>query len=380
MKKILAGTFLTLLGASLSSAQTNTIKVAFIYTGPPGDYGWTYAHEQARLEINKVMTGIETVTVQNVAKTQAVAAIDGAIKNGARVVFTTSFDYMEQTVASAKKHPNVIFAHASGFKRAPNMATYMADFYQVMYLNGVMAGALTKTNQIAYIGAIPIPEVKRHINAYALGARTVNPKVQINVKWLGGFFEPQKAKLATNELHGLGNDIFAFTEDTPTVILTAAKRGALAFSHYSPMQQYAPKTVVSGQLMDWSKIYIDFLRKVQNGSYTNTNLDKVDYWWLLGQKSVALGGKVGEPINPLFIPALKAKKLGSSNAYELVMSLLAQMSREKPTFDPFTGPIQDRNGYLRITPGRNASIGELNSMQWAAVGVKGDWPDEPKGP
>src|SRR5437879_3873467 len=131
---------------------------------------------------------------------------------------------MDGTVAAAQRYPNVVFAHASGFKRARNLATYMADFYQVYYLNGLMAGALTKTNKVGYVGAFPIPEVKRHLDAYALGVRYVNPQATINVRWLQDWFSTPKAKEATQALIADGVDVFAFTEDSPTVIQEWADR------------------------------------------------------------------------------------------------------------------------------------------------------------
>jgi basic membrane protein A and related proteins len=157
-------------------AQNAKLKVAFIYIGPPGDFGWTYAHEQGRIAVEKTLPDVETIKVENVPEGQAGPFLDQVIKDGAKVIFTTSFGYMDPTLEAAKKYPDVIFAHATGFKRAPNMATYMIDLYQMYYLNGMIAGALTKTNKLGYVAAFPIPEVKRDINAFALGARAVNKK------------------------------------------------------------------------------------------------------------------------------------------------------------------------------------------------------------
>ncbi len=371
---------LALLGAGLAtgSAQMTKIKAAFIYVGPVGDYGWTKAHDEARLDAEKALPFVDTVKVESVKEGEALPVIDQVVKDGANVVFTTSFGFMDDTLAAAKKYPDVIFAHASGFKRAPNMATYMADFYQIYYLNGMMAAALSKTGKLGYVGAFPVSEVKRHINAFALGARAVNPKATVNVRWINDWFNPAAAKEATEALMAEKVDTFAFTEDTPTVIQTADKKGALSFSHYSPMQRFAPKTVISGQLVDWSKIYIDFLTKVNKGTYNKTNLEKVDYWWLLREKAVSLGGEPGQGINPAFIPALKAKKVGSSNVYDIIQKRLKEMSGAKIAFDPFTGPIKDRNGVQRIAAGKIATVGELVSMEWAAPGVVGPWEKEPK--
>jgi simple sugar transport system substrate-binding protein len=371
-----------LLGLGTTTAQEKKLKACFVYVGPIGDVGWTFAHNEARLAAEKAIPGLQTKYVESVPEGQAMPVIDRLVADGCNVIFTTSFGFMDQTLEAAKKYPDVIFAHASGFKRAPNMATYMADFYQVYYLNGLMAGALTKSGKVGYVGAFPIPELKRHISAFALGVRAVNPKATVNVKWINAWFDPAKAREAAEALIAEGNDILAFTEDTATVVQTAAKRKVPSFSHYNSMYKYAPDYVVSGQIVHWEKIYIDFLKKVQNGTYTNKNLQNVDYWWLLREGAVELGAQVGMPINPKFVPALKAAKMTVNgkqvSVYDRVMELLKNMSSAKPTFDPFTGPIRDRYGVLRVPAGKTMTVAELNSMQWMAPGVVGQVPDEPK--
>lgn len=371
-----------LLGLGTTTAQDKKLKACFVYVGPIGDVGWTFAHNEARLAAEKAIPGLETRYVESVPEGQAMPVIDRLVSDGCNVIFTTSFGFMDQTLEAAKKYPDVIFAHASGFKRAPNMATYMADFYQVYYLNGLMAGALTKSGKVGYVGAFPIPELKRHISAFALGVRAVNPKATVNVKWINAWFDPAKAREAAEALIAEGNDILAFTEDTATVVQTAARKKIPSFSHYNSMYKYAPDYVVSGQIVHWEKIYIDFLKKVQNGTYTNKNLQDVDYWWLLREGAVELGAQTGMPINPKFVPALKAAKMTVNgkqvSVYDRVMELLKNMSSAKPTFDPFTGPIKDRYGVIRVPAGKTMTIKELNEMKWMAPGVVGLVPDEPK--
>ena len=364
--------------AGLAQAK---LKVGFIYVGPIGDYGWTNAHDQARKIAEKTLP-IETLYVESVPEAQAEPFIDKLIQQGAKVVLTTSFGFMDGTLAMAKRYPNIIFGHASGFKRNPNMFTYMADFYQIYYLNGLIAGALTKSGKIAYVGAFPIPEVKRHLGAFALGVRAVNPKATVNVRWLFSWFDPAKAKEATEALIAEGADVFAFTEDSPTVVQVAGKKGLPSFGHYSPMQRFAPQTVVSGQLVHWETIYVDFLSKVVAGKYTANNLQNVDYWWLLAEKAVEVGGEFGTPINPLFKSTLQGAKVrtkdfGQISVYDLVTRRQAQMSRKPVAFDPFTGPIRDRKGRLVVPAGKTMSVLELNTMEWAAPGVVGPWPKEP---
>ncbi len=368
-------------GGTVGLAQQK-LKTGFIYVGPIGDYGWTNAHDQARKIAEKTFPWLETIFVESVPEAQVEPFLDKMVQQGAKVIFTTSFGFMDGTLSAAKRYPDIIFAHASGFKRAPNLATYMADFYQVYYLNGLMAAALTKTGKIGYVGAFPIPELKRHISAFALGVRAVNPKAEVHVRWLFEWFTPAKAKEATEALIADGADVFAFTEDSPTVVQVAGQHALPSFSHYSPMFKFDPKHVVSGQLVHWDKIYNDFLSKVHSGQYTSKNLQNVDYWWLLPEAAVELGGQPGMPINPEYKAKLQTVKvqaagLGKLSVYDLVLKRLAQMTDPKMTFDPFQGPVYDRKKVLRVPPGKRMTEQELTSMEWAAPGIVGPWGKEP---
>lgn len=376
---------LALLGTATSPAaqaqQTAKLKACFIYVGPVGDIGWSYAHDEARKKTEKALPWLETKYVESVPEGQATPVIDRLVKDNCKVIFTTSFGFMDQTLEAAKKYPNVIFAHASGFKRAPNMATYMADFYQIYYLNGMMAAAVSKTDKLGYVAAFPVPELKRHISAFALGARAVNPKATVSVKWINAWFDPNKAREAAESLISEGAGALAFTEDTATVVQTAAARKIPSFAHYSPMYKFAPDYVVSGQIVHWEKIYIDFLTKVRTGTYNTKNLQKVDYWNLLRGGSVELGAQDGMAINPKWVPALKAKTMTvngkKTTVYDRVMALKTEMEKGGK-FDPFTGPIKDRNGILRVPAGKVATVAELNNMAWVVPGVTGQIADEPK--
>ena len=385
MKKSLSLLALALVASA--SAQTpykpgTDLKACFVYVGPIGDVGWTFAHDEARRAAEKALPWLKTQYVESVPEGQAAPVLDRFAKGGCNVIFTTSFGFMDQTIEAAGKYPNVIFAHNAGYKRAPNSATYMADFYQVYYLNGLMAGALTKSGNVGYVGAFPIPELKRHISAFALGVRAVKPNAKINVKWINAWFDPNKAKEAAESLLASGNDVMAFTEDTATVVQTAGQHKVPVFGHYNSMYRYAPDYVVSGQLAHWDKIYIDFLKKVHDGSYTAKNLANVDYWDLLNSGAVELGAQGGMPINPKWVPALKAAKMTVNgkqvSVYDRVMQLEKDLLSAKPTFDPFTGPIKDRYGVLRVPAGQTMSVADLNSMGWMAPGVTGPVADEPK--
>ena len=362
------------------------LKAAWIYVGPIGDYGWSHAHEQGRLYVKDKFPWLEALPpAESVAEADVDRYIERFIvEEKADVVFTTSFGFMDATIEAGKKHPDKILFHCSGYKRAPNVGTYFAEFYQLYYLNGLMAGALTKTGKVGYVAAHPIPEVVRHINAFALGVKEVNPEATVHVRWLFAWYDPAKAREAAESLIADGCDVLAFTEDSPTVIEVGQEyvekgQPVYTFSHYSPMQKFGPDSCVSGQLVHWEVLYQDILAKIYAGAYTNKNLENVDYWWMLKEGAVELGGDFGVPINPKFEAPLKAKKVtdpvfGEMTVYDLVLKRLEQMSEETVLFDPFTGPIKDQAGTVRIEAGRRATHDELWTIDWFVDNVVGEIP------
>ena len=375
---LLAGLFMF----SHAQMAAEDIKVGFVYVGPVGDAGWTYAHDLGRQQLEDEL-GVETVIVESVPEADAEAFIDQLVAEGANVIFTTSFGYGDGTLAAAERYPDVFFAHATGYQRAPNVMTYISEIYQAYYINGLIAGSLTENNKLGYIAAFPIPEVKRHINAFALGAKEVNPDAEVHVRWLFSWFDPAGAKEATEALIAEGADVFAFTEDTPTVIQTAAEKGYPSFSHYASMLEFSPETVASGQLTNWGEIYVDFVQGIMDGTYTTENLGDLDYVWRFGDSGAAeAGAEPGMPINPAFEDALKAKmvndpELGEISVYDLVLNRIEAMTQADPAFEPFTGPIVDRKGNEVYPSGVSAPLGELMGLEWAADNVIGDWDNEP---
>ena len=358
------------------------LKACFVYIGPRGDIGWTYAHDQGRQIAEKSLPWLETKYVESVPEGQATATLDRLVADKCQVIFTTSFGYMDDTLAAAKKYPDVIFAHATGYKRMPNVATYIAEFYQVYYLNGLVAGAMTKSGKVGFVGTFPIPELKRHLSSFALGVKAANPKAVVNVKWLNSWFDPAKTREASEALISEGADILSSAEDSATGVQTAAARKIPTFSHYNSMYKFSPDYVVSGHIAHWDKIYIDFLSKIHAGTYTAKNLSNVDYWSLLNSGGVEMGADAGLAINSKYAAQLKAARMTVNgkqvSVYDRVMTLMADMKKAKPTFDPFTGPIADRNGVMRVAAGKVSSIGDLNGMSWVAPGVVGAVADEPK--
>lgn len=361
------------------SKELDTVTAGFIYVGPIGDYGWTNAHDSARVIVDDKYDWLDTVYVESIGEDPAsvVAAVDAmlAATDAPDIIFTTSFGFMDGTVQAAEKYPDTMFFHASGYKRAANMGTYMADFYQIYYLNGLMAGALTESDKLGYVGAFPIPEVIRHINAFAIGAKEANPDATVDVRWINSWYDPTAAKNAANALIADGVDMLAFTEDSPAVVEVADETdGVYAFSHYSPMQSYGPESTISGQLVHWEVIYDEVLTKVKDGTYTSTNLVNEDYLYFIHENGVELGGEFGVPINPLFEDDLKGVNIGDDTAYDLIFDRIDQMndSWADVDFDPFMGPIKAQNGTVMIADGERASIPDLFSdMMWFVDNVKG---------
>ncbi len=361
------------------------LKACFIYVGPIGDLGWTHAHDQGRLYVDNKFDWLETAYAEAVPEADVDRFLDRfVVEEKCDVIFTTSFGFMDGTIAAAQKYPDTIFFHCSGFKRAPNSGTYMADFYQVYYLNGLMAGALTKTGKIGYVAAHPIPEVVRHINAFTIGVREANPEATVDVRWLFSWYDPAKAREAAEALIAAGADVLAFTEDSPTVIqvgqeYTEKGQPIYTFSHYSPMEEFGPDSAVSGQLVNWGVIYEDILTKVYLGVYNTKNLENVDYWWLLREGAVQLGASFERAINPKFEDALKAVTvsdplLGEMSVYDLVFKRIEQMKDPAMLFDPFTGPIKDQEGVVRVQPGQRLSYDELLTIDWFVEGNVGSIP------
>ncbi len=367
--------------APAAAPEVKKLKAGFVYVGPVGDYGFSHAHDLGRRFAEEKLPWLETVIVESVSESDSMRIIDRLVQQQhCDVVFTTSFGYMDDTVKAAAKYPDKKFMHCSGFKRSDNLGTYFGDLYQMYYLNGIMAGALTKSNKVGYVAAFPIPELIRHIDAYALGVKAANPKASVDVKWIYAWYGPDKAKEAAEALIAEGCDALAFTEDTPAVIEvgqdhTEKGKQIYTFSHYSPMQPYGQDSVVSGQLMNWGGMYVKILEDIYNGNWK----PKEDIWWLAKEKAAILGGSPAEPINAKFIPALKeamvdTEEFGQISAYDLVMKRYAQMQEGVEIFDPFNGPIKDNKGEIKIPAGERASKEDLLGIMYYVDGVNGDIP------
>lgn len=366
--------------AGVAVAEDKKLKAGFIYVGDVGDFGWTNAHDAGRIYAEKKLPWLETVYIESVGEADSSRIIDRLVQQEkCDVVFTTSFGYMDDTIKAGKRYPETHFMHCSGFKQIENVGTYFADLYQMYYLNGLMAGAMSKTDKVGYVGAFPISEVVRHINAFALGVKATNPNAKVHVKWIYAWVGPEKAREAAEALVAEGCDNLAFTEDTPAVIEVGQEHmekgnPVYTYSHYSPMQAYGVDSVVSGQLVDWGIMYEKILKSLHDGTWTNA-----DMWWLASENAALLGGDFNVPVNPKFVKDLKAVSvqtadLGSISVYDLVMKRYEQMQQGSDVFEPFTGPITDNTGQLQVKAGAKASKGDLLSIMYYVDNVVGTIP------
>ena len=369
-----------LLAVGIAVAEDKKLKAGFVYVGPVGDYGFSHAHDVGRKFAEKQLPWLETIYIESVGEADSARIIDRFIQEEkCDVVFTASFGYMDDTIKAGKKYPNKHFMHCSGFKQSKNVGTYFGDLYQTYYLNGLMAGAMTKTNKIGYVAAFPIPELIRHIDAFALGIKESNPDAKVHVKWIYAWYGPDKAKEASESLIAEGCDTLAFTEDTPAVIEVGQEHSQkgkqiYTYSHYSPMQPYGVDSVVSGQLVDWGVMYVQILKDLYNGTWVNK-----DYWWLVKEGAAKLGGSFDSIINKKFEGDLKSimldsKDFGKISAYDLVVKRYDQMKQGPDVFDPFEGPIYDNTGKLQIKAGTRASKGDLMGIMYYVDNVAGNIP------
>src|SRR5918994_2797164 len=258
MRRILglAATVALALAAGSAGAQQK-LKIGFIYVGPVGDHGWSYQHDVGRKAIEKEFGGrVETTFVESVPEADSERAIEGLARTGHGLIFTTSFGFMEPTLKVAKKYPNIKFEHATGFKRNPNLSTYAAKFHEGRYIIGQIAGKMTKSNTIGYVGAFPIPEVIAGINAFYLGAQLVNPNIKIKIVFANTWYDPAKEGDAAKALLDQGVDMLAQHTDSPAPIQAAEARGRFGFGQASDMERFAPKAQLTAIVDNWSDYYV----------------------------------------------------------------------------------------------------------------------------
>ena len=269
-KLLMAGAFLL---SSFTLAYAEPFKVGFVYVGPIGDHGWTYMHDKGRQAVKDHFgDAIETVYVESVPEgPQATTVMQNMVRDGVDMIFTTSFGYMEQTVKVAKENPDVYFEHATGYKTGPNLSVYSSKFYEGRYVQGVIAGHMSKAGKAGYIASFPIPEVIRGINAFYLGATSVNPDFDIDVVWVNTWYDPPKEADAAKVLMAQGADIITQHTDSPAPLAAAGKEGVMAFGQASDMIGFSPNTQLTAILDVWGPYYIERIQAAMDGTWAEKN-------------------------------------------------------------------------------------------------------------
>ncbi|WP_374015534.1 BMP family ABC transporter substrate-binding protein [Phaeobacter sp. A36a-5a] len=339
-------------GAALAEDKT---KVGFVYVGPVGDGGWTYEHDQGRKAVvAEFGDKVETVYVENVAEgPDAERVMTQMALEGADLIFTTSFGYMDPTINVAKKFPNVKFEHATGYKRADNVSTYSARFYEGRAVQGHIAGHMTELNIIGYIGSYPIPEVIRGINSAYLHAKKVNPDVQFKIVWAFTWFDPAKEADAAKVLIEQGADvILQHTDSTAPQAAAQAAGNVITFGQASDMAEYGPKPRVSSIIDNWAPYYIARTKAVIDGTWTSS-----DTWDGIGAGMVGIG-EISDAV-PADVKA---------SALELKAALA------DGSYHAFTGPIKKQDGSDWLAEGETADDGTLAGMNFYVEGLEGDIP------
>jgi basic membrane protein A len=259
-----------------AAAPSGPLKIAFAYVGPVGDAGWTFAHNAARLAVEKEFgSKVVTSIVEKVPEgPEAERVIRDLVGQGNTLIFGTTFGYMEPMLKVAADTPNVKFEHATGFKTAPNMRTYDSRTYEGAYMAGVIAGAMSKTGTIGVVGSIPIPEVIRNINTFTMGAQSINPKIKTKVVWVNSWFDPPKETEGAQSLLNQGADVLFQNTDSPAVLQTADKAGKYAFGWDSDMSQFGPKAHLASSIINWAPYYIKATKDALEGTWTTGSA-----WW-----------------------------------------------------------------------------------------------------
>lgn len=352
LKTIAAGAVMALGLAGASGAEP--LKVGFIYVGPVGDLGWSYQHDLGRQAIEEHFGDqVETSYVESVPEgADAERVLTQMARSGTKLIFTTSFGYMDPTMNVAAKFPNVMFEHATGYKRADNVATYSGRFYEGRTVIGHIAGKMTKTNTIGYIASFPIPEVVRGINAAYLAAKAVNPDVKFKIVWAFTWFDPGKEADAANALIEQGADVIMQHTDSPAAMTIAEEQGIYAFGQASDMLEFGPNARLSSIVDNWDPYYIARVQAVLDGTWTST-----DTWDGIGAGMTGIGEFNKNMPDDVKASAAKLKADLASGAVH-----------------SFSGPINKQDGTPWLAAGETADDGTLLSMDFYVEGIEGDLP------
>jgi len=327
------------------------VKAAFIYVGPVGDAGWTFAHNVGRLAMAELPYVTETNYIESVPEgAEATRIITSLAQKGYNLIFTTSFGYMDPTIEVASKFPDVVFMHCSGYKTAPNVGTYFGRMYQPRYLSGVIAGKMTKSNVVGYVAAFPIPEVIRGINAFTLGVRSVNPDAVVKVVWTQTWFDPAKERDAAESLLDVKADVITMHQDTPAALQAAEKRGAFAIGYNSVMSEQVPGAWLTAPVWNWKAVYNKTAEEVHNGTWQSSQI-----WWGMAEGLVDIA-----PMSDL-VPA---------DVQTIVNDKKAQIV--SGDLKVFAGELKDNKGNVVVPAGTEMSDGDMLGMNFLVEGVQGN--------
>lgn len=350
---LVAGWVLSLM-SGVSHAATTPLKVGFVYVGPVGDIGWTHAHNEGRLAMEKALPGqIKSTYVENVPEgADAERVIRQLAADGNRIIFATSFGFMNPTLKVARSFPKTDFAHATGYKMASNVAIYQARTYEGAYMLGVLAGKMTKSNILGFVGSFPVPEVIRNIDAYTLGAQSVNLKVRTKVVWVNSWYDPARERQAAETMIAQGADVLSQNTDSPAVVQTAQEKGVYAFGWDSDMAKFGPKAQLVASTLNWGPYYTQAVKTVLAGSWKPT-----DTLWGIKEGMVVLTA-----LNPV-VPAAVVKLFNEKKQ--------AIIDGKLPMF---AGPIKDQSGTIRVAAGKVMPLKDLMSINYYVQGVEGAIP------
>ena len=343
-------------------ADDKKVKVGFVYLTTPGDHGWTYAHEVGRQDVLQHFGDkVETTFVENVPEgPDATRVIRDLAKQGNDIIFTTSFGYMDPTLKVAKEFPEIKFDHITGYKRAPNMATGNIRFYEGRYVQGVVAGLITKSNKIGYIASFPIPEVIQGINAFGLGLRSVNKDAEVSVIWVNTWYDPVKEADAAKVHIAEGADILAQDTDSPAMLQTAEKAGVYGFGQSSDMKAFAPKAQLFSSVNNWGPYYVSQIQALIDGSWTTG--EGPDHW----------AGNTWAGMADDFLVLTQFENMPADVA---AAAQKAADDIKSGTNKIFTGPIRDNTGAEKVPAGKTLNDGELfTTLDYYVEGVIGKIP------
>lgn len=345
--KVFAAALLSV-GLCATGVWAKDMKVGFVYVTPIGDGGWSYAHNQGRLEIEK-MDGVETSFVEAVNEgPDSERVILNMARKDYDLIFATSFGYMDPMLKVAKQFPKTTFMHCSGFKMADNMGTYFGRMYQARYLSGMVAGSMTKSNIMGYVAAFPIPEVIRGINAFTLGAQSVNPDVTVRVVWTKTWYDPATEKEAAKSLLDVGADVIAQHQDSPGPQEAAEEKGVYSVGYNSDMSKFAPKAHLTAPIFNWAPIYTNAVKQLQAGEWKSESI-----WSGLEAGVVDLA-----PMGAMVPKDVQDKVMAKKKAI---------IGGEKV----FVGPIKDQGGNEKVAAGQAMADGDMLGMTWFVQGVVG---------